>query len=76
MDIAPGKPSNNGTRDQLQPDENHVGSHSSGTLPLAICLGDDSNKAKGTECESHAPCDADNSQVFAAWLIVLVPWWG
>lgn len=75
MNITPGKSSNDGTGNQLQPDEDHVRSNSSSALPLAICLSDDSNKTKGTQSEGHAPYDADNGQVLAAWLIVLVPWW-
>lgn len=75
MNITPGKSSDDGARNQLQPDEDHVRSNSSSALPLVICLSNDSNKTKGSQGESHAPYDADNGQVFAAWLIVLVPWW-
>lgn len=73
VDIPPSKTADDRTRDEFQPDEDHVGRPASFSFPLVKRLVAAADNSKARQSYAEAPYDAHHDQVVAGGPCVMIP---
>lgn len=71
--MPPSDPPDYRARDQLQPDEDHIGRDPPSALPLVKGLVGGADEAEDAEAQGQAPDDAHDDQVVARGLVGNIP---